>query len=969
MKSFLQNLLSVVFILVVISVSAQTTGRIAGKILDKKTGEELIGVTVLLEGTALGAVTDFEGKYNIVGVKPGTYNLVVSYVSYNKKIISGVEVKAKETTSLNISMEESSKQLTEVVVQAEFKKESANALLVQQKNATSVSSGVSSDLIKKTPDRTTADVMKRISGASIQDNKFAVIRGLNDRYNMAFLNGAPLPSTESDRKAFSLDIIPASVIDNMQIVKGASPDLPGDFAGGIIQINTKDIPEENSLSVNFGGQYHSLTTFQGGIRGTTSGTDWLGYDGGTRQLPSGLMSTDQSKLASITPADFDAKASQTKTFNNNYQYNTVNSYRPNISFQLSASRRTKLFKNDLGVILALSYNNKFTYMPFTTSNPVVLGLQSVNIETTDGSNYNYDNYKNTVSSGGVVNFAYKIGKNSKFTFKNLLTLNSEDQTIHQKGSLIENINDPTNSTTYKYDNYAYYYQSSRLYSSQLSGEHLLTKQKIKFKYTGSLNNIHREVPDFRRILYLSKKTPGDPDFSPYAVSSASDANSYSPQASGRYFSSLDEKMYSISYDLTIPVNLSKQFSKFEFKLGGMNIWRDRTFQGRNFMYTTSTNFYDDGKTTPISRLGLADVFANQNIDKSTFILNETTQGTDSYNATSRLNAGYGMLDLKVKRLHIIGGGRVEQFSQSLSWIGQQGTTKKIDTTYVDFLPSVNLIYELTEKINIRASASKTLSRPEFREFAPMAFYEINYNAIIKGKSSLVKTQVYNYDMKFEYFPTSGQLFSINPFYKKFINPVEATNEGGTAGILNLSYINAIQAINYGVEFEARVNLSSIFKSTSSNIIKNFTVFANYSYIFSNVTLNDTSTSTAKDKVDSRPLQGQSPYVFNMGVLYSDVKNKFDVSLTANKIGRRIAYVAQQTEYLIWENPRTVIDMSVSKTFFNKLQAKITLGDILAQPLVYYQDLNGNGKFDEGSDVTTFKYKYGYTIQLAIGYTF
>lgn len=972
MKSFLQRLLSIVFIAAAVTVSAQSTGRISGKVIDKKTGEELIGVTILLEGTSLGAVTDYEGKYMIAGVAPGTYNLVVSYVSYNKKMIKGVEVKAKETTNLSFPMEESSKELNEVVVQVEVKKESANALLIQQKNALSVSSGVSADLIRKTPDRTTADVLKRVSGASVQDNRFAVVRGLSDRYNMGYLNGAPLPSTESDRKAFSLDIIPASVIDNMQIVKGATPDLPGDFGGGIIQINTRDIPEENKVTINVAGQYHSLTTFKEGIRGTTSGSDWLGYDGGTRQLPSGIRSTEVAQDAGnawLTP-----KVSDTKQFNNNFAPQAIGSMRPSYSLQLSASRRMKLFNNDLGLIFAWSYNNTVRATPFSTASPVVgPDDRSLNPNTVDGIFYNYDSYKNTVINGGVLNFAYKVGKNSKFTFKNMLTLTGDDQTIHQTGYnyLGRNTAQQTGSTvdTKLYDNYIYYYQSSRMYSSQLSGEHLLSQNsKIKLKYTSSYNNIHREVPDYRRILYQSQKneSSGDTAFGPKLVGIMPNARSYSPQASGRYFSALDEQMYSVGYDLTVPFKLNF-LTKSEVKLGGFHQWRNRKFQARNFMYTQDDNNYDDSKGSVIKQMGPGSAFANENIDSSTHYLSETTQGSDQYDASSRLNAGYAMLDFKLaKRLRVIGGVRIEQFNQKVSSVNL-GAQKKVDTTYVDVLPSLNLVYELTDKMNLRASAAKTVSRPEFREFAQLAFYEINYNAIITGNPDLVRTEIYNFDFKYEFFPTAGQLFSINPFFKRFINPVEAVANPGAGGINQFTYINAPRAQSYGVELEARVNLGSIGHTSENSMLRNFTVFANYALIASNVSLNDTN--TLPDAVDKRPMQGQSNYVFNAGVMYSDPKSNLDISITGNRIGSRIAFVNQSKRFVIWENPRTVIDLSVSKTFFKKLQTKITLGDILAQPLVYYYDLNQNHQYDDNSDVAVYKYKYGYTVQLSIGYTF
>jgi len=937
--------------------------NISGKVIDKKTGEELIGVTIIVEGTAFGAITDFEGKYRISGLKPGVYTLIATYVSYNKKIIKGIEVKDKEMISLNFSMEESSKDLQEYVVQADFKKESASALLIQQKNATSVSSGVSSDLIRKTPDRTTAYVIKRISGASIQDNKFAIIRGLSDRYNMGVLNGAPLPSTESDRKAFSMDIIPASVIDNIQIVKGATPELPGDFAGGVIQINTKDIPDENKITINFGAQYHSLTTFKSGLSGIGSSTDWLGYDNNSRTLPENIMSTDENKMASLTQ-----KVIDTKQFNNNFEQKNVNSFSPNYSLQLSASKRLKLFKNDFGIVFAWSYNNSNKYTPFRTTRPSGAATETYNESKSDGVFYDNDRYTNTVINGGVLNLAYKVGNHSKFMFKNLFTLTSEDQTVHQTGYEYTNRMDPLNSDIKKYDNNINYYQMSRMFSSQFIGEHLLSKKlKLKFKYNAGLNNIHREVPDYRRILYQSEKNNamGDTGFSNPIVSVVPNAKSYTPLGSGRYFSGLDEKMYSVGYDVSIPLKLEKV--AFEFKAGGYHQWRDRQFQARSFMYTQDDNNYDPSKGDLIKRFGPGFVFSNNLIDSSTHYLTETTQGSDQYTASSRLNAGYGMVELKIaSRLRLIGGMRVEQFSQKLSSVSL-GAQKKVDTSYVDFLPSINVVYELTEKMNLRASASKTVSRPEFREFAQLAFYEFNYNAIITGNPDLKRAEIFNYDIKYEFFPTAGQLFSVNPFYKKFVNPIEAISLNGATGINQFTYWNAPNATSYGVEFEGRINLASINKFASSSILKNITIFANYAWIASKVTVSDTNTLASA--VSNRSLQGQSNYVFNAGLMYSEPKSKIDISLTGNEIGRRIAFVNDNKYMIIWEDPRTVIDFSISKTFYKSLLAKVTLGDILAQPVVFYNDLNQNGKYDEGSDATVTKYKYGYTVQFSLGYSF
>ena len=283
---------SALFLLTIVS-QAQT-GKIIGKIVDAKTGETLPGATVLIEGTTKGASSDFDGNFSLGGLQPGKYTIIASYITYDNKKFVDVVVKANDVTEFNITLDQASSQtLGEVVVQAEMNKENTNTLFVMQKNNASVSDGISSESIKKTPDRSTSDVLKRVSGASIQDNKFAIIRGMSDRYNAAYLNGSPLPSSESDRRAFAFDIFPSGILDNLVIIKTATPELPGDFAGGIILINTKNIPEKNSTSVSISGGYNALTTFKNFKTYESGKTDFLGLDDGARQLPGSIPSTKE----------------------------------------------------------------------------------------------------------------------------------------------------------------------------------------------------------------------------------------------------------------------------------------------------------------------------------------------------------------------------------------------------------------------------------------------------------------------------------------------------------------------------------------------------------------------------------------------------------------------------------------------------------------------------------------------------
>jgi TonB-dependent receptor len=944
---------------------AQNKGTLAGKVVDKITGEEIIGGTVAIEGSSVGTQTDLDGKF-FLKLDPGTYNIVFSYVSYKSKKFEAVEIKAGELTSLNVSLQEDSKELEEVVVQGEARKESAAGLLLQQKNAVSMSSGISAELIKKLPDRTTADVIKRVSGATIQDGKFAIIRGMQDRYNYGLINGAPLPSSEPDRKAFSLDLVPAQVIDNMVISKTATPDMPGDFAGGLIQITTRDIPDENTRFINVGGGYHTLTTFKDFLTSPQkSSTDFLGFDNGNRQLPSGIASSEVATSRSIFN-DANQIVNDTKKFNNDFTPGKTSAI-PNISLQMGASQRLKLFGNDLGLIAALTYNNANLYEPYDRNTPI--GIDSSNrynyakTDTTLGTFYKYDRYRNSINSGGILNLTYKIGQNHKIFFKNLLTYVSSDQTIMRS----QQAYNPALPQPFINDrDIAYFYQSNRSYFGQLGGEHvILPAIKAKLNWVAGLTQLSMTSPDFKRNF---SRTEGisriSADTSTARFLNGVPYSPGSPNNPGRYFFDLNERSVSLNADVSVPISEIRT----NVKIGGMMHSREREFSGRQFNFS---NAQFEGKFRGNILQNQFNSYEN-NIADTLFYQLETTQKQDKYKANALLLAGFLMGETKIMpTLRVVYGARVESFHQkitsgfgSISSIPSQNFDTPRDTTWIDFLPSVNVIYALTEKINLRAGYSRTLSRPEFREFAPLAFFDFTRNAVFVGNPLLTRTRVDNVDLKFEFYPQSGFFVSANPFLKYFRDPIENLIQP-SQGFAQITYMNAKSAINYGIELEARYG----FTESASKVLKNTTLFGNLSLIQSSINQENLREQGLINKsVSERPLQGQSPYVVNIGAQYQSL-TEWTFTLAANMYGRRIVFVAPQDEFLVYEQPRLVIDGSVSKTFAKFWNARFTLGDLLAQPLVFYYDFDKNGGYDEGKDEVFEKYRRGQTLALSIGYNF
>ncbi len=968
------NKFLVVLILLISFASFSQTGKITGKIIDAKTGETLPGATAVIEGTTKGASTDFDGNFSLNNVPAGKVNVIFSYISYDSKKFTDVVVKENDVTNINVQLEPSSSTtFSEVVVVVEMIKENNAALTLMQKNNISVSDGISAESIKRTPDRNTSDVLKRVSGASIQDNKFAIIRGLNDRYNAAYLNGAPLPSTESDRKAFSFDIFPSNMLDNLVIIKTARPDLPGEFAGGIIDITTKSIPDKNFISVSVAGGYNSITTgkqqryYKGGK------TDWLGLDDGTRgmssQVPSYLDFPLNDHLRGALAKD--VPVSDWSMYDNK-------KFKPNQSYQLTAGYNFKLKERDFfGVLASLSYNktnNYFTTVRRTYDNQA----QTV---STLANDYFDQTYSTQVLIGALLNLSCKINENHSISSKNLYSINSDDRLIYRTGSVL-----PTDPNPQIMKSFAMWFTQNKISSSQLIGDHYIPKAKIKINWLGSFSNVQRDVPNLRRQLFLKFDHINDPQNpvpqdTMYQTQMA--VTSTGPAYSGSMlWSKLKEDIRSFKVDVSRPFKVSESF-KFEIKVGGLIQQRRRTFDIRQLAYTKynvgtvkfqdSLLYLSENQTFTSQNMGLLyyDTFGN---GVGGFKLKDGTGPRDPYSASSNLQAGYIMADLKFKGwFRGVIGARLENYRQILTtnnadyFISKKQTVK--DTSVLDILPSVNLIFSPTDKQNIRLSYSRTLNRPEFRELAPFQFWDFNTEYSFSGNDALQRAVIDNYDLRYEIYPGRGQMASVSGFYKNFTNPIEQK----AGNVKEVSYYNTKQAQNYGIELEYRIYLGTFFKNDSSffgRLLDNLQLFTNYAYIKSKV---DVSTGTEKVY---RPMQGQSPYVVNAGITYSDItKYNFSLSAIVNRFGSRIYIVGDNTvTYNLWESGRTVLDLQATKNFFkNKMEIRFTIKDVLAKKQLQYfyqnKPADKNFNYNQNKDDVAWTFRYGTVYSMSLSYKF
>jgi TonB-dependent receptor len=913
------------------------SGKISGKVISTRSGQPLDGTTIFLVENSKTAVADLNGNFSFGKLNAGTYSITCSYVGYDPKTISDIVVTENENTIINVSLDE--KQLGGVVVtgtRIKASQESVASLLVAQKNSASVSDFISAESIRKTPDKSTSDVIKRVSGASIQDDRFAVIRGLNDRYNAAFINGAPLPSTESDRKAFAFDIFPSSILDNLVIYKTATPDKSGEFAGGIIDITTKSILPKSFTSISFGGSYNSLLTGNDRYYSENKGKkDWIGMDDGTRGLPDGLPSAKEIKAST-----FAQRATLAKSFDKYRWGISQGTTSPNFNFQLTKgfniARKEKEF---LGALFSVNYNKNFTFTEGERASYDNDLTAPIDAQLNQKAKYHDSLYNNETVLALLGNISVKLNNRNNLSWRNNFSINTDDKLIKRIGAP-----DYTADSTSFVKELVRWYTSNQIYSSQITGEHQVSVYKTKINWLAGYSKVVREIPNLSRTSYVG--------FYPDTFNIFSNFSSGPPLqtvGTGTMFSSSSlEDIKNIKADITQPFKFFKSTQNF-VKIGVGYQIRKRNFTSRVLGFAPYTNGAQPFDYS-LFQLPENQIFLPENLGvmangKAGFLVNDGTGANSDYDASSSLTHAYAMADQRFfEKFRLIYGLRVEKFNQKLNAIKDLRDTVNINSVVTDYLPSLNFVYALTTKMNIRLSYSHTLNRPEFRELAPFVFYDYSNNVVIQGQDNVKRAKITNYDFRFEFFPGRAQLFSASAFYKDFSDPIEIIWIPKTSG--QLIYANSTSAKAYGVEAEVRTLISSLVGVRSENsLLSKFTIAANAAYIKSSVKTDSLFSFGPDDLITDRALQGQSPFIFNGSLAFNHEKLGFSSTLSVNRVGDRIYIAGSKRDANIYEKARTIIDFQIAKFLVKgQLELKFTVKDILAQKVNFYYDFDQSKTF-------------------------
>lgn len=911
----------VLFIVGLFAYSSISATVLTGMITDKESGEPLIGAAVYVKGTTLGGVSDAEGRYALT-LEPGCYSIVSTYVGYKDFVSDNVQV-AGDTLVLDIAMQPDAQLLGSVTVRAVARKNSEVAQIQEHKKSAVVQNGVSAQEIAKTQDKDASEVIKRIPGISIIDEKFVMVRGLSQRYNNVWLNGSAVPSSEADSRAFSFDIIPSSQLDNMVIVKSPAPEYPADFTGGFVLVNTKRQPEDRAFDISVGLGVNDRTHFRSFREAESSPTHLRGGMKGTMTAYPGFAGENPR----IDPV--------ASGFNNDWRVKAVRPL-PDLKLNVSYTQTWQLNGGArFGLLGAANFSNSHRtlldmenslYGPFDAGNDKCVPLRKA-----------VDNqYTRENRIGGMLNLSFRPRDDRHyFEWKNIFNQTIKDRYSDRNGfnAQSDNINDME-----------YYHASRPTFNTQLTGRHSFDRDHAD--WSAGYAFAQRNLPD-RRLIQRTDRT--EQTMGIYRIS--------------REFTRLDEHTASVGGNYRHDFDFGAVAPSL--KTGVYGEYRTRSYRTRQFQYGWQPdNALPEGFLFNPNVQGEVLTDANYGADK--LYLYEEVNFLNNYNASQSMGAIYVGIDVPWKRFRFYAGVRYEYSRQTLEMNTRQWeeSLQSTDYDYSDLFPSVNLTYSISDKHQLRGAYGRSTNRPEFRELSSSVFYDFDLGSSVMGNPDLRAAYIDNVDLRWEWYPSRGEQISVALFYKHFTDPIEWTYTVAGGTDLIYSFVNARGADNYGVEVDIRKSLDFIG-------LRNFSLSFNGAFIRSKVLF-----EKGTNDID-RPMQGQSPYLINTGLFYSNSEHGWNAAILYNRIGKRIIGVGNRygtasdgTARNIpnsYEMPRNSLDLSVAKRL-GKWTLKFAVRDLLAEPCLFKQmeDVVQNGK-SRTIEETTRRYRPGRNFNITIGY--
>ncbi len=872
-----------------------------GQVRDLDSKSELIGADVVLLGTDHRTATDIKGRFEFPDLLPGTYELRATYTGYNPRTIANVRVVPGPAAEIMVELEGTRAYETdEMVVSGTRVLSTDSALMLSRQQAGVIGDAISAAQISRSPDGNSGDALKRVPGLTVNDGKYVFVRGIGDRYNVTEVNGVQMSGTnvDRDRKSFNFDMVPANLLSNITVIKQATPDLPGDFSGGLVRISTLEFPEGPTTAAGYTiGAISGATGSTLQYDATRGDTDWLGIDDGGRDFPDALrdstvtyqnLSLRNPYLARALPNRWTTEGRPAP---------------PRMSFNLSHGNKVRLLGVDVGYMGAASYGDK---ADIEDENEVRIGGNSIIAGGTT--------HHTQTTLGGLANLFLRTGR-QRIGFTNLYNRTTDSQITFMSGKDQKTFEWRTMSWHERYQ-----------FVNKIDGSHHLPGPGGGFEldWQVSYGESHATEPDRRYLAY-------NLDFEPKAM----DENM-------RTWTWLDETRRGRGVDLAwSPTNddLAREHN-LEVKAGFKRDQRSRTFDAESWYTLRSQSNRFDGA---LAFLPPDSIFSPENYNevsdprrgtKWEFVQDTILSGT--YVGNHDIDAWYAMVDLpfsvRQEQMRLTGGARVEDSDQVVYSVQNKLFPDVQDTSRIDkrdVLPSVALTWMYDEDTNVRVGYYKSVNRPEFRELAPVLRRDYRTFENQRGNPHLKRAQIHNYDVRLEHFPAPGQVLAASAFYKRMSDAIEDTLLTAEAERPTATFTSTPEARNWGFEVEV------VRKLDRFAVTRHLTFSANYTRVWSEVVFDNPRTLDVVEQ-DKRQLQGQAPWSVNLALQWENPDTHTNLGILANRVGRRLDKLSENMFDYVYLEPRTRLDLvgtqQLPKSLMS-LKLKLAVTDILAKPTI------------------------------------
>lgn len=926
-------------------------GRVTGRVVDFENGDPLIGASISVEGLDWVSLSDSTGHYVLQGLEPGTYTLLVSYVGYEAGRIQNLRITATNATVFDVKLQVRSASSGVVVTGIRRRRvlnSSDEQLVTELYNSQTVVSGISNEQIARTLDRDAGEVVKRVAGVNISEDNYVIVRGLNKRYNLTFLNDAMAPATDADSRAFSYDVINSNAIDRIMVYKSPSADLPGEFSGGLVKIFTKKSQLTRQFDVQFSAQYRPQSSFENVLNYAGSKTDFLGFDDGKRAIPAGIPRA--ASFNHLSPAD---NARYSREFKNVYLLDRDYKAGPDLRFNVNYYDAWKIGGQYLRNLTSVSYTNTHE-------------------QRVSEQNSLYKHHDGQLTQGIHAARLSVIQSNEIKLMDGLnLELRHFFNTNNQRIA-VEDYRQLDDYPEYEFRHQNLYYVQNQLYTGQVAANYAFGKNKANnLKANLSYSTIHKQEPDNRDYtLRRNVQAGNDP------VKGGEDENNpwvlgtelISYYTLSRVFNDIKEKTYQGNLDLVYRLT-----ERWGLKAGVYHETRIRDFSSRTFILVNGVNLYDpnlaiigsrfssDNGPIPGGGIQIREQYLQHYFNQELFREDgtgyrwlEKTNPNNQYYADNVLNAGYLSTDFNFlqNRLNVFGGLRVEDNSFRILGSHEYGLAAyplEVKVPVTSWLPSVNISYRPDSAWIIRAGYGKTLNRPEFRETAPMQYTNYLEQETYVGNPLLQPVDIHNWEARLEWFPNStlrNEMVNIGFFYKVLDKPIERFRMIFSEGFDQFFYVNTGRATVYGMEAEFRKG----FGFLPGRFFRNLSTVLNGSWFKSNVDVPGMPDRIGYAGARSRPMQGQSPYLLNAALNYEDAGLGTRISLSYNRAGDYIYAVGankgERADADIMMHGRDQLDITWRQRINKTFSVNAGVQNVLNAPFLLYQDAKNNYHYDE-----------------------